>query len=107
MSLVMFGDTGPKLTKFLHNVEESSLLSTNSSELRYSIPFRNASVLNEGGAANLAPKIDCHGNVPCAIGKKRIRSMMFIQSTIYHFAKNCEKPQVIVRQLKTEISLLK
>ena len=39
------------------------------SELRYSNPFLNASVLNKGHFANFA-KISCHGNVPKGIKNK-------------------------------------
>jgi len=42
------------------------------SELRYSTPFRNAKVTNEGKSADFAHfnrNIGCHGNVPWAIEK--------------------------------------
>jgi len=41
--------SGPKLTKFLYNVEELLSFNYQKSALRSFSPFRNASATNEGG----------------------------------------------------------
>jgi len=54
LSLINSGVTGPKFTKFLHDVERSSLLLMRPSSLQYFNPFRNAGVTNKGEQANFA-----------------------------------------------------
>jgi len=58
---------GPKFTKCLHDVARQLQMNLSKSELRYSTPFKDAKVTNEGELADLVhfnPKIGCHGNVP-------------------------------------------
>jgi len=60
------------------------------SEWRYSKPFWNAKATNENESADLArfdPKIGCNGNVPSAIGKKRVKSVIYNQIPTYHMVK--------------------
>jgi len=49
--------TGSNLTNFLHDVEKSLTFNLLKSELIFSNSFRNISVHNEGGVANLATKL--------------------------------------------------
>jgi len=74
-SLVISGATGRKLTKFLHDVGESSLLLARQSALRYFNPLQGASGTNDGRYANFAnlssknrlprerPLSDCKTNI--------------------------------------------
>jgi len=52
-----FRVTGPNLTKFLHNVGESTALLTHPLMFRYANLFWNASMTNEGLYANFASKM--------------------------------------------------
>jgi len=47
-----------------HDVATVLPLNISESELPYSNPFENASLLNKSQFANFAKKIGCHGNVP-------------------------------------------
>ena len=71
--------SGPKFTKFVHDVEGSFALSIRIirlSILQYSKSCRNAIVPNEGWVANLAPKLVAMVNVRWRIEKKsKMRAM--------------------------------
>jgi len=63
-----------KLTKFPHDVDDSSPLLALPSMLQYSGPFQNANTMHKCGVGQFSPfrpKIGCHGNVPSAIAKWR------------------------------------
>ena len=72
--LIISGVAGPVLIKFAWNVSKILPFNICKSELRYSDPFRNDSVLKEGQF----PKIGCQGNVPWKI-RKRSGSIKFKQ----------------------------
>jgi len=57
VTLVISGFTGPIFIKFRKNVAKILPLNIIKSELLYSNPFRDASLLNEGHFANFAPKL--------------------------------------------------
>jgi len=57
------GVSGPKFTKFLHDVDRTSALLTCPSAFPSYHPLWNASPKKEGDFADFAPKIGCHGNV--------------------------------------------
>ena len=72
LSLLNSGVTGPKFSKFLHDVARSSTLKLSKSELQYPTPFWNSKASNEAESADFAnfdPKIGCYrlGNVPWAV----------------------------------------
>ena len=61
-SCVIAGVSGLIAIKLAQNVAKILPFNSCKSELRYSNPFRNASVLN--GQLQILPKIGCHGYVP-------------------------------------------
>jgi len=109
--LVISGNIGPTLTKFLHHVEGSSLLQRRSSILRYSNSFWNACASNEGRYAivpqNWLPRqrplryrekkgqiYNVRSNIYCLLKKNREnRSSGFWDnwSTISHYKKREKK----------------
>jgi len=56
LRLLNSGVTGPKFTKFLHDVAKSSQMKPLKSELRYSTPFWNAKKINKGELP-ISPKL--------------------------------------------------
>ena len=70
--------TGPKFTKFLHDIKASFTLLMCTLRQRYSIPFQNAKATNEGNFPffNI---IGCHGNVS-SYREKRSRLIICTQN---------------------------
>jgi len=79
-TLVISGFAGPKLTKFLHSVNGSSLLLICPSTLQYYDPFQNANATNKGGVANFVPKLVAMATLMATpherLGKE-VRSIMY------------------------------
>ena len=66
------GGSGPKFTKFLHDVARTSMLLTHPSAFPYRHPLWNASPKKEGVSpilADFAPKIACYSNVTWPVWK--------------------------------------
>jgi len=83
MSHMIYGVTGPKFTKFLHDVGQFTAQVTRPSASQYSILFWNASVPNEGKSANVAQKLAAMAT-SLKLSKKRVTSNTFNQtSTIW------------------------
>jgi len=55
MSPILSGVTGPKFTKFLHDIEASFALLTHTLRSRYLIPFWIDKAISAGGVGNFAP----------------------------------------------------
>jgi len=76
--------TGPKFTKFLHDIEASFMLLMRTLRWRYPIPFQNARATKKGSLP-FFHKIGCHGNVEVSIDHlhpKRFHSVKRLRKSV-------------------------